>query len=73
LYRTTYRAPGQNVTLPAQFPHEEDLEAPVELPLVEAPKLDNMTDKDFLDVSSFHCMALYHLLTYIGQLHSLIA
>ncbi|KAG9101942.1 hypothetical protein FS749_001473 [Ceratobasidium sp. UAMH 11750] len=52
LYRTTHRAPGQNVTMPAQFPHEEDLEIPVELPSKEAPKLDGMTDKDFLELHS---------------------
>lgn len=47
----THRAPGQNVTLPGQFPHEEDLELPVEVVLKDAPQLEGMTDKDFLDVS----------------------
>ncbi|KAG8744274.1 hypothetical protein FRC10_010437 [Ceratobasidium sp. 414] len=52
LFRATHRAPGQNVTLPAQFPHDEDLEVPVELPSKEAPKLEGMTDKDFLELHS---------------------
>ncbi|KAG9097516.1 hypothetical protein FRC06_007474, partial [Ceratobasidium sp. 370] len=52
LHRATHRAPGQNVTLPAQFPHEEDLEVPVEPPSKEAPKLEGMTDKDFLELHS---------------------
>ncbi|KAG8719695.1 hypothetical protein FRC08_002227 [Ceratobasidium sp. 394] len=52
LYRTTHRAPGQNVTMPAQFPHEEDLEIPVEVPSKEVRKLDGMTDEDFLELHS---------------------
>ncbi|QRV93432.1 UvrD-like helicase carboxy-terminal domain protein [Ceratobasidium sp. AG-Ba] len=52
LNRATPRAPGQNVTLPAQFPHEEDFEIPLEVATNDAPQLEGMTDKDFLDLHS---------------------
>ncbi|QRW07577.1 P-loop nucleoside triphosphate hydrolase [Ceratobasidium sp. AG-Ba] len=52
LHRVTHRAPGQNVTLPAQFPHEEDFEIPLEVAANDAPRLEGMTDKDFLDLHS---------------------
>ena len=50
LYRTTHRAPGQNVTAPAEFPHEEDLETPLETTPAVVQNVEGMTEKDFLDV-----------------------
>ncbi|CAE6431349.1 unnamed protein product [Rhizoctonia solani] len=52
LHRETPRARGQNVTLPAHFKHEEDIEAPVEPPPTNSAPLKDMTEKDFLDLHS---------------------
>ncbi|KAF8594569.1 hypothetical protein BDV93DRAFT_549191 [Ceratobasidium sp. AG-I] len=52
LYRTTHRAPGQNVTAPAEFPHEEDLELPLEITPAITQSVEGMTEKDFLDLHS---------------------
>ncbi|KAF8594570.1 P-loop containing nucleoside triphosphate hydrolase protein [Ceratobasidium sp. AG-I] len=49
----THRAPGQNVTAPAQFPHEEDFELPLEITPTIAPSMEVMTEKDFLELHSF--------------------
>ncbi|CAE6529326.1 unnamed protein product [Rhizoctonia solani] len=48
-FRETPRALGINVTLPAQFPHEEDIEAPVEPP---SGADDDMKDGDISAVRS---------------------
>ncbi|KAB5592704.1 TPR and ankyrin repeat-containing protein 1 [Ceratobasidium theobromae] len=53
LHRETPRALGQNVTLPAQFKHEEDMEALVDVKsLLPIPSGDGMTERDFLDLHS---------------------
>ncbi|QRV93433.1 UvrD-like helicase carboxy-terminal domain protein [Ceratobasidium sp. AG-Ba] len=50
LYRVNPRVPGQNVTPPAQFPHE-DYQTPSEVSSKQA-EIENVTDKDFLDLHS---------------------
>ncbi|CAE6459263.1 unnamed protein product, partial [Rhizoctonia solani] len=52
LHRETPRAPGQNVTLPAHFPHEEDAETPENTSPPIASDGSNMTDKDLLNLHS---------------------
>ncbi|KAH7337934.1 hypothetical protein B0J17DRAFT_405653 [Rhizoctonia solani] len=52
LHRETPRARGQNVTLPAHFKHEEDMEAQVEPSSPNDTSLNGMTEQDFLDLHS---------------------
>ncbi|KAJ1305435.1 hypothetical protein OPQ81_000445 [Rhizoctonia solani] len=51
LYRETPRAPGQNVTLPAYFPHEET-EVPEDLPPPVSSDGGEMSDKELLNLHS---------------------
>jgi hypothetical protein len=47
----TDRVLGRNVTSPAVFLHDEDIEAPVKLSPKEVPNLGVVTDEDFSKVS----------------------
>ncbi|CUA74878.1 TPR and ankyrin repeat-containing protein 1 [Rhizoctonia solani] len=52
LHRETPRAPGQNVTLPAHFPHEEDMEITEDSAPPTTSDGNSMTDKDLLNLHS---------------------
>ncbi|KAG8753172.1 hypothetical protein FRC11_007661, partial [Ceratobasidium sp. 423] len=60
-FRETPRTLGNNVTLPAQFPHEEDIETPIEPP--PGGSDDDMKSEDISAVRSLVASEKYMLLS----------